>query len=590
MGLVRIATAGSVDDGKSTLIGRLLWETESLLDDQVASVREASARRGEELQLALVLDGLRAEREQNITIDVAYRPFHGGRHRFILADSPGHVQYTRNMVTGASTADAVVILADAQRGLQTQSMRHLAVCRLLRVPRIILAINKMDLVGYDRRVFDEMVEGLERFARRFGELDVAAIPISALVGDNVTAHSPQMPWYDGPTLLELLDALEPTNAQASAATLPVQNVLLGADQSRYYAGTVLGSPLSVGQCIETTSGQSSRIKRILSLGDCVLQADPGRPVAVQLEHEIDVGRGDWLMDADRDRPRSRKIRAVLFWLQDDPLRIGLSYVFRQGPKTVLAKVTRILGGLNLENGDYEPAGVLALNDIGLVEISLGEETVVERYADSRELGSFILVDPHHQTSAAGLVTELLSNSNGTYRSHGTVFWLTGLSGAGKTTVAEAFVQRLKARGMPAVHLDGDVLRSGLCSDLGFSHEDRFENIRRTAEVAKLFAAQGFVTVCSLISPLLAQRELAGKIIADSFCEVYVRCDLEECIRRDPKGLYARAMEGTIRGFTGIGAPYEPPTQPQLTIDTQSRSLDECLDVLMDYLNEKGTVE
>ena len=325
VGLLRIATAGSVDDGKSTLIGRLLWETDSLLEDQVLSLREASARRGEDLQLALVMDGLRAEREQNITIDVAYRPFRTSRHRFILADSPGHVQYTRNMVTGASTADAVIVLVDAQRGLQIQSMRHLAICFLLRPPAIILAVNKMDLVGFSQSVFNELVSGLERFSRRFGGVKTTAIPISALVGDNVTSRSTNAPWYDGPSILELLDGLEPAAEEPVSTTLPVQNVLLGPDQARYYAGTVQGASIQVGQVLETPSGHRSPIKQIVSMGDTVEKAARGVPVAVRLGDEIDIARGDWLIDASGAKLRGRKVRAILFWLQEDPLRIGLSY-------------------------------------------------------------------------------------------------------------------------------------------------------------------------------------------------------------------------------------------------------------------------
>jgi bifunctional enzyme CysN/CysC len=586
MGLLRIATAGSVDDGKSTLIGRLLWETDSLLEDQVTSLREASAQRGEELQLALVMDGLRAEREQNITIDVAYRPFRGARHRFILADSPGHVQYTRNMVTGASTADAVIVLVDAQKGLLAQSKRHLAICCLLRVPTIILAINKMDLVGFDEGVFKGLVNELEQFAHHFGGAKTTAIPISALDGDNVTTRSSRTPWYGGPSILELLDGLEPGITEPHPATLPVQNVLLGPDQSRFYAGTLQSSSLEIGQTLETASGQQSRIKQIVSMGESVTTAEPGRPAAIQLEHEIDISRGDWLLEPDETRIRGRKLRAVLFWLQEDPLRVGLSYLMRQGPRTSTAKVTRILGQLNLENGEYEPSGVLALNDIGLVELELAQETVLKLYEDSRELGSFILVDPHHQTSAAGLINELITTQNGVHRGPGTVLWLTGLSGAGKTTIAEAFVARLTEQGVPAVHLDGDILRTGLCSDLGFSAEERFENIRRTAEVAKLFAAHGQVTVCSLISPLAAHRDLARGILTESFCEVYVKCDIDECIRRDPKGMYARALKGMIRNFTGVDAPYEAPVHPELVLDTQGCDLAECLNFLSELLHSR----
>jgi len=586
-GLLRIATAGSVDDGKSTLIGRLLLETGSLLEDQIAAVKEASQRRGEtEPNLALVTDGLRAEREQNITIDVAYRPFRTATRRFILADSPGHVAYTRNMVTGASTADIVVVLADASRGLTSQSRRHLAIAALLQTPAIVVAVNKMDLVGYDQAVYESIKADLSTLAQTLQAPALTTIPISALHGDQIAIGSPNMAWYEGPSLLEFLDTVELPKQAPPPARLPVQVVLRGPNQSRFYAGTLTGSGLKVGQTLVSSAGLCAKVKTLLARAEPTSTCPPETPVAVQLDDEIDVSRGDWLMPAEAPAPKARTFQATLFWLQPDALRLGMTYQVRQGPRTIPGKVTQIVGLLDLETAHYKSSRSLAMNDIGLVEVELAQEAPLELYKTDRELGSFILVDPHHQTVAAGRIDRLISHPTSHAPEAGTVLWLTGLSGAGKSTLAEALLAKLQATGIQAIHLDGDALRAGLNSDLGFSQEDRLENIRRTAEVARLFAERGFVTICSLISPLVSQREIARSVLRESFAEVFVKCGIDECIRRDPKGLYARAITGTIPNFTGISAPYEPPPSPDLTLDTQTRDLPNCLTDLVAFLESR----
>ncbi|MBS1702248.1 MAG: adenylyl-sulfate kinase [Armatimonadetes bacterium] len=585
--LLRVATAGSVDDGKSTLIGRLLLETDSLLDDQLQALEDSSRRRGsEELQLALVTDGLRAEREQNITIDVAFRTFYSRDRRIILADSPGHVEYTRNMVTGASTADVVIVLADAFRGETVQSRRHLAIASLLRTPLIVLAINKMDLVGYDQQVFDQLRDSLVGFATSLGANRVEAVPISALVGDNVCSKSEAMPWYTGDCLLDLIDQFEP-ESQIGMARLAVQSVLRAGENRRYYAGSLVGGSVGIGDTLRASSGNKSVVEEILVAGDQADLTPSGSACAVRLADELDISRGDWLSAIASPPTEARTFHATLFWLQPEALRLGMTYQLRQGPRTLSAKVTSILGQLNFETGAFSPTGSIAVNDVCRVEIELAQPAPLELFADSRDLGGFVLVDPRHQTVAAGCIEAILEAEVASTAKLNTVLWLTGLSGAGKSTLATAITDALLAQGVAVMHLDGDLLRSGLCSDLGFTDEDRRENVRRTAEVAKLFAQRGTLTICSLISPSKAQRDLAREILGDCFVETYVRCGLDECIRRDPKGLYARAISGAIPRFTGISDPYEAPETPELVVDTERHSVEECVRNVQSYLRRSG---
>jgi len=574
--LVRIATAGSVDDGKSTLIGRLLWETNSLYEDQILAVREASQRRGEgDLNLALVTDGLRGEREQNITIDVAYRPFRSPNRRFILADSPGHAQYTRNMVTAASNADIVLVLCDAQTGLTDQSHRHLSIAALLKVPKVALIINKMDLAEYEESRFTELRSQLVALATQLGVLEIDAFPISALIGENVIVRSDAMPWYRGPSLLEWLDRVDIGESSPIPACLSVQSVHLLPGQRRLFTGPLTGSPVRTGDSLA-----QSNVSSIFVAGKPAEAAHPGDAVAIELADPIDVARGDWLVTSDFPAVAGRNLSATLFWLHEEPLRIGMSYQLRQGSRTAVAQVSHLDSQLNILTGHAETSRTLALNDIGTVHLQLPHPLPLVTYEQNRDLGSFILVSPTGATVAVGLVQAILDQAVATNATEAPVIWLTGLSGSGKSTIAEALVPALRAAGISAMHLDGDDLRTGLCSDLGFSPEDRQENIRRTAEVARLFCRSGTVTICSLISPLRAHRDLARQIIGDSFREAYVKCEVAECIRRDPKGLYRRALDGSLPNFTGISAPYEAPETPEFTLDTERETAPNLVDRLV----------
>ncbi len=582
--LVRIATAGSVDDGKSTLLGRLLFETGALLDDQVENLRATTARRGETgLNLALVTDGLRAEREQNITIDVAYRPFWTATRRFLLADSPGHEQYTRNMVTAASTADALLVLCDARNGASVQSRRHLAVAAHLGVPHLVLVVNKMDSVDWNEDVYRAIVADLTDYAARIGAPLPNSIPVSALNGDNVITASANSPWYAGPTLLEFLNTIPVAISEPEAARFAVQVVLRGEEQARFLAGTLEGGPLVVGDSLSTPDGRTARVRTLFSAGRETPVADAGAPVAVRLDTELDIARGDVLSTVAM--PTFDTLDCTLFWMDSDPVRVGMTYRLRNGAREIAAQVISLDGVFDVHDGRFTEGQTLGLNDLGRVRLRLSRPEALRPYPESRTFGSFVLVSPSHQTVAAGCILELTS-ARANSAPKNAVIWLTGLSGAGKSTLADAFVSSMTARGVQTFALDGDKLRTGLCSDLGFSPEDRIENIRRTAEVAKMIAREGTLVVCSLISPLREHRDLARRIVGEGFIEVFVDCPLDECIRRDPKGLYARAIAGNLPGFTGIGAPYEAPESPELVIHTATDTVSEASEKLWRYFSAR----
>lgn len=575
--LVRFATAGSVDDGKSTLLGRLLVETGSLFEDQLSEIDAASLRQGRgERDLAFATDGLREERERNITIDVAYRHLRTGRRRFLLADSPGHAEFTRNMVTAASTADFLVVLVDAARRATAQTRRHLAIAAFLRIP-VVVAVNKMDLVAYDRGVFDGIVHELQALAVRLGNTELHAVPISAYYGDNVVSKASTMPWYEGPTLMEKLETIPITDRGAGRGRLVVQNVLRH-DDLEVVTGILSGAGIRVGDRLG-----GSVVDRIWVAGDESEVAGPGTPVALRLVGGGSLKRGDWLRIGDGEVPRSNRLEASLFWMHSEPLRCEMTYLLRQGPRVIHAKVRQVEAVVELQTGDRFPAVSVAQNDLAKVVIELDQDVDLALYGEDREGGSFVLTDASGQIVATGTVDRVLLPARA--RPSAQVLWLTGLSGAGKSTLAEETLRRLRADGIDAIHLDGDSLRSGLCSDLGFSAEDRMENVRRAAEVAKLMAAQGRPVICSLISPLRAHRERARSILGEAFVEVFVHCPIEECIRRDPKGLYARALSGAIPGFTGIGAPYEEPVAADLVLETDRLDPEACVERLVATLRD-----
>ncbi|AIE86484.1 adenylyl-sulfate kinase [Fimbriimonas ginsengisoli] len=583
--IVRVVVAGSVDDGKSTLLGRLLFDTDSILDDQLSAVRRASDASGEEAtNLALLTDGLRAERAQKITIDVAYRHFSTSRRRILLADTPGHEQYTRNMLTGASTADAAILLLDASRGITEQSLRHAYITAMLLVPRVLVAVNKMDLVGFDEAAFGAIVE---QFRAQVGSLHLPLtfLPVSAREGDNVAARGERMPWYRGPTLLEYLDEITPNeSAVAAPFRFPIQLAIRPNASFRGYAGTPVSGSISVGEPVRVIpSGVTSRIAAIHGTSGSVERCEAGDAIVVELEDEIGLHRGDMLV-------RPREVPSVLSQIDLEvcvtggtELRAGKRVLIRHLLSEVPAQVAAVRDRLEPGTMERGAADSLQTNDIGRIELRAAVAMPIEPFRSNRSTGGVVLIDPAtNEILAAGVATGI-ETPNDIVREHPRVVWLTGLSGAGKSTLSKMMVEELQARNVPCVILDGDDLRSGLNRDLGFDEAGRTENIRRTAEIARLLASQGVWVVCALISPLASQRELARSIVGEIFVEAYIRCSLDEVARRDPKGLYRRAMSGELRSFTGISSPYEVPDAPDIVIDTEMLTPSECLRRLTSFL-------
>jgi len=593
--MLRFITCGSVDDGKSTLIGRLLYDCRQIFDDQLETLEAESKKVGTQagkLDFALLVDGLSAEREQGITIDVAYRFFASEKRKYIVADTPGHEQYTRNMVTGASTADLAVLLIDARKGVLTQTRRHSYLANLVGIRRFVLAITKMDLIDYDEQVFDAICDEYREFATRIGVEDWVAIPVSGLAGDNVTARSEATPWYSGPTLLEHLDSVE-IDAAADAGKplrMPVQWVNRPNQAFRGFAGQVAAGTLGPGTEVRILpSGRTTRIGRIVTMNGDLDEAVAGQSVTVTLEDEVDCSRGD-VIAAATDAPEvADQFEATIVWMSEDELLPGRGYWMKIGTQTVTAMVQEPKFEINVNTLDHLAAKTLELNAIGVAEISTDREIVFEPYAvegssPNRVLGGFILIDKTtNSTVAAGMLHFALRRALNIHRQHlevsrethsalkgqkPAVLWFTGLSGAGKSTIANLVARRLHAQGRLAYVLDGDNLRHGLNKDLGFTDEDRVENIRRAAEVARLMTDAGLIVLVSFISPFRAEREMARALFAEGeFLEVFVDTPLEEAERRDAKGLYAKARRGELRNFTGIDSPYEPPSRPDLCLRT-----------------------
>ncbi|MDB5455561.1 MAG: sulfate adenylyltransferase, large subunit [Caulobacter sp.] len=587
--LLRLITCGSVDDGKSTLIGRLLYDSKTIFEDQLASL-EADSRRvgtqGQNIDFALLVDGLAAEREQGITIDVAYRFFSTDKRKFIVADTPGHEQYTRNMVTGASTADAAVILIDARKGVLTQTRRHSYLVSLLGIRHVVLAVNKMDLVGWDQGVFDAIVADYRAFADQIGLSVFTPIPISGLGGDNMASKSAPAPWYDGPILMDWLEDVQVEAVdQAKPFRMPVQWVNRPNLDFRGFSGLIASGAVKPGDRVKALpSGRESRVARIVVQPSDLDRAVAGQSVTLTLEDEIDVSRGDVLVAADDPCAVAGQFEATLVWMDDDPLPPGRAYLLKIGTRTVGASVTEIKHRVNVNTLEHTAAKRLELNEIGLVNLSLDQPIPFEAYADNRELGGFILIDRlNNRTVGAGLLNFALRRADNIHWQHtdvdkasrgalkgqrGRVVWLTGLSGAGKSTIANLVEKRLHALGRHTYLLDGDNVRHGLNKDLGFTEEDRVENIRRVAEVAKLMVDAGLIVLTAFISPFRAERRLAREILADGeFVEVFVDTPLAVAEARDVKGLYKKARAGDLKNFTGIDSPYEAPEAPELRIDT-----------------------
>jgi len=609
--LLRFITCGSVDDGKSTLIGRLLYESKLIFDDQLTQLAADSRRvgtRGGELDFALLVDGLAAEREQGITIDVAYRFFSTERRKFIVADTPGHEQYTRNMVTGASTADLAVILVDARKGVLVQTRRHSYLVHLIGIPRIVLAVNKMDLVGYSQQRFAQIVAEYREFAGRLGLTDITPIPLSAVHGDNVITRSGNTPWYAGPALLEHLETVEVDSGLARQPfRLPVQWVNRPNAEFRGFAGLITEGTVRRGDRLRVLpSGRESRVARIVVAGGDLESATAGQSVTLTLDAEVDISRGDVLAAADAPPQVADQFEATIVWLQEEPMLQGRTYLMKAGTRTVSATVTPLKHRVNVNTLEHEPAERLELNDIGVCELELDRPIPFESYAESRALGSFILIDRlTNNTAGAGLINFALRRSQNVHwqaldvdkplraRLKGQkacVLWLTGLSGAGKSTIANRIEKRLAAAGRHTYLLDGDNVRHGLNKDLGFTAQDRVENIRRVAEVARLMVDAGLIVLVSFISPFRSERRMARELFAaGEFFEVFIDTPLAEAERRDVKGLYRKARRGELKNFTGIDSPYETPEAPEIRIDTTTLSADEAAGRVIAHLESRKVI-
>jgi bifunctional enzyme CysN/CysC len=597
--LLRFITCGSVDDGKSTLIGRLLYDSKMVFDDQLKTL-EADSRKhgtqGERLDLALLVDGLAAEREQGITIDVAYRFFTTDRRKFIVADTPGHEQYTRNMVTGASTADLAIVLIDARKGVLTQTKRHTTLVDLVGIREVVLAVNKMDLVGYRREVFEQIVEEYRSFATQLGLKRITAIPISALEGDNITTRSAHTGWYNGPTLMGYLEtvAVELDAAHAAPMRFPVQWVNRPHLDFRGYAGMLASGAIRPGDAIRILpSGKETRIKAIVTFEGSLSEAGAGQAVTLTLEDDVDVSRGDVMCDPKAPPTVADQFEAKLVWMADKPLHPGRSFWLKCGTRTVNATVTKVKHQLNVNTLEKLAAENLTLNAVASCNLSTDAPLVFDPYRENKTTGGFILIDRlSHNTVAAGMIELALWRAkNVTPHAFAIdkaaraaakgqtpkVYWFTGLSGSGKSTIANLLEQKLHALGKHTYILDGDNVRHGLNRDLGFTETDRVENIRRVAEVAKLMVDAGLIVIVTFISPFKADRAMARSLFKEEeFIEVFVDTPLEVAERRDPKGLYAKARRGEIKNFTGIDSPYERPERAEVVISTACKNPSEAI--------------
>jgi bifunctional enzyme CysN/CysC len=607
--LLRFLTCGSVDDGKSTLIGRLLHDTKRLFEDQLSALESDSKKwgtTGGEIDFALLVDGLVAEREQGITIDVAYRYFATDRRRFIVADTPGHEQYTRNMATGASTADLAVLLVDASAGILAQTRRHAYIVSLLGIRHVVLAVNKIDLIGFDQGCFQDIVGDFSEFAAPFNFASLTPIPMSARFGDNVIAKSPNTPWYHGPALLEFLETVEVASADVGRPfRFPVQWVNRPDAGFRGYAGTVAGGSVKPGDTVVVArTGQTAAVSRIVTMERDLNRADAGAAVTLTLDGEIDVSRGDVLSHPEARPEVSDQIAAHLIWMGEEPLLPGRPYLLKAGTRTVGAAVSELRHHVDIESFKALAAKTLTLNDIGLCNLSLSEPIAFDVYDDSRATGSFILIDRFtNATVAAGMIRYGLRRATNIHwqaldvNKHARadlkgqrpcILWFTGLSGAGKSTIANLVEKKLHLQGRHTYLLDGDNVRHGLNRDLGFTDADRVENIRRVAEAAKLFIDAGMIVLVSFISPFRSERNMARELVdKGEFVEVFVDAPLAVVEARDPKGLYRKARAGEIKHFTGIDSPYEPPLTPDLRLDTTVADANQLAERVMLYLRQGG---
>ena len=618
--LLRFTTTGSVDDGKSTLIGRLLYETRSIYDDQYAAIEKTSKRKGfKEVELAYLLDGLAAEREQGITIDVAHRYFETPKRKFIITDTPGHIQYTRNMFTGASKADCAIILIDARNGVLTQSKRHGFIISLLQIPHLIVAVNKMDMVDYAEDVFSSIVREYENYSQKLDIHDIVLIPVSALKGDNVVEKSKKMPWYDGTTLLHCLENIHvAADRNLVDFRFPVQYVIRPHLDFRGFAGKIVSGTITPGEeVVILPAGNTTTIKSITTYDGELTEAFASQSVVLTLNNEIDVSRGDMIVRKKNLPQIETSLEAIICWMDEQAMTMNIPYIMKHTTKYTRASITKIVYKIDVDTLHRQPADTFLLNEIGRVEISTVAPIFFDSYKINHATGSFILIDPlTNNTVAAGMIRDAIrhiedykddqSADSGKSKQSSNVIrrelnielterekqnghmacvlWFTGLSGSGKSTIAMELERRLFAKKCNTVLLDGDNIRHGLCSDLGFSSADRKENIRRAGEVAKVFFEHGSIVICTFISPFKKDREFVRSLFPGGrFVEIYMSCDLDECRKRDPNGLYKKAQSGLIKDFTGLSSPYEAPDKPELVIDTESRSVQECIDRIDDFL-------
>ncbi|ODT16933.1 sulfate adenylyltransferase subunit CysN [Mesorhizobium sp. 65-26] len=610
--LLRFLTCGSVDDGKSTLIGRLLSDTKQIFEDQLAALERDSRKHGttgDDIDFALLVDGLEAEREQGITIDVAYRFFATPKRKFIVADTPGHEQYTRNMATGASTADLAIVLIDARQGVLRQTRRHSIIASLLGIRHIVLAVNKIDLVGFDKGVFDGIVADYGEFARSLGFLSVVPIPMSARFGDNVTSRSDRTPWYSGPSLIEHLETVSVDEAAVELPfRFPVQYVNRPNLDFRGFAGTIASGAVSRGdEVVVAKSGKASRVKRIVAHGGDLEQAVAGQAVTLVLDDEVEVSRGNMLVSPAARPQVADQFAASIVWFDDHPLLPGRSYILRTETDQVSATITELKYRVNVNDFAHEAAKSLDMNEVGVCNLSTRAPIAFDPFAENRTTGAFILIDRiSNATVGAGMIQHSLRRAENIHwqsldvgkrgrsdlkNQRPAVFWFTGLSGSGKSTIANLFEKKLFATGRHTYILDGDNVRHGLNRDLGFTDADRVENIRRVAEVAKLMADAGLIVIVSFISPFSAERRMARELMADGeFVEVFVDTPFEECAKRDPKGLYARALNGEIKNFTGVDSPYEAPETPEIHLRTLGKTAEEMVEALELWLDERDIAE
>jgi bifunctional enzyme CysN/CysC len=609
--LLRFITCGSVDDGKSTLIGRLLWDSKLIFEDQLAALESDSRKvgtQGGEIDFALLLDGLQAEREQGITIDVAYRFFSTDKRKFIVADTPGHEQYTRNMATGASTADVAVILIDARKGILTQTRRHSFITSLLGIKHVVLAVNKMDLIDYDQAKFDAIVAEYHEFAAQLKYSSITAIPISALKGDNILEKSPNTGWYDGQTLMAYLESVQvEQDAIEKPFRLPVQWVNRPNLDFRGFSGTVASGIVKPGdEIVVTASGQTSKVKDIVTFDGNLDQAIAGQAITLTLEDEIDISRGDILATSEAKPDFADQFEARIIWMHEDHLLPGRPYLIKMGTQTTGAQISDLKYKVDVNTLDHLAGKTLELNEVGIANFATDRALAFDPYDTNRHTGRFIIIDRFtNATVGAGMVNHSLRRAtnikwqemdiNKQSRAYqkgqqSAVLWFTGLSGAGKSTIANLVEKKLHAMGKHTYTLDGDNVRHGLNKDLGFTDADRVENIRRVGETAKLFVDAGIITLVSFISPFRSERQMARSLVEDGeFIEVFINTPLEVCEDRDVKGLYKKAREGKIVNFTGIDSPYEEPEKAEIVVNTVNQSAEDAAEIVVKKLEEFGVL-